>query len=369
MAQILIVDDDPDTMSTLARDRGATTIRVRHPEDVAIEDLQTADLVLVDYRLENWPGRDELTQISLKPLDGLALASVLRGHVEGARKARPTAFALHGADLTRLSAGVPTSAREHVIARLNNLEWAFSKTGSEAGVGRLAALAQATSRLPNEWPDSPQETRQLVEGLLGMDKSSPWFETAAEDIESCNAPVHDLATASHGLSFLRWLAHRILPYPTFVIGNLYLAARLGLTVESLQGELSRPGSALAQALEPCRYNGLLADFVSDRWWRAGVSAWLWELTSGNPFEQGHLLAGIQSLAPTVDSSKLVNPVVAVDEDYRPAVLIEQATAVQIQLDDWPLFADGAWISAERAKQDPIAMDLVVIADREDIGSA
>src|SRR4051812_43823989 len=122
MVTVLIVDDQPDSVAPLKLQAGVDEFLIRYCHDVTADDLEDADLVLVDYRLDEWPERDNLDAIAVKPLNGLALASVLRTHAL-AHRSRPTAFALHAADLTELSAGVPTDAREQIIARLHNLEW------------------------------------------------------------------------------------------------------------------------------------------------------------------------------------------------------------------------------------------------------
>ncbi|MCU1231942.1 MAG: hypothetical protein JWO97_4826 [Acidobacteria bacterium] len=362
MATVLIVDDQPDSVAGLKLQAGADEFLVRYCHEVTIDDLEDADLVLVDYRLDEWPERDNLDAIAVKPLNGLALASVLRGHVL-TRRSRPTAFALHAADLSELSAGVPTDAREQIIARLHNLEWAFRKDATAAGVNRIRSLAHAVAALPEHWPlDRPEGRRPLVHRLLALDVDAPWLSAADEDVESCLPPIRDLATATHGLSFLRWIAQRILPYPTFVLGDLYLAARLGVSVDSLRAELATAGSALAASLEPVAYKGLLHDFVDRRWWRAGVNLWLWELSAGNPFDRKAVLGGLRKIAPGLVASPK-DPVVALDEQYRPHRLIDAGDAIEIQLDDWPLFADRPWIEATRASCDPLAADFVVTADR------
>jgi predicted transcriptional regulator len=363
MATILVVDDQPDTVEPLKLQAGADDFLIRYCHDVTTDDLEAADLVLVDYRLDEWPERDNLDAIAMKPLNGLALASILRGHAL-ARRSRPTAFALHAADLTELSTGVPTDAREQIIARLHNLEWAFRKDATAAGVNRIRSLARAVAALPEDWPfDNPESRRHVVQQLLALDGDVAWFSAAEEDIEGCLPPVRDLATATHGRSFLRWIAQRILPYPTFVFGDLYLAARLGVSLDSLREELSKNASGLAASLEPVAYKGLLHDFVDRRWWRAGINVWLWELSDGNPFDRERILARLREIAPQLAAVSAKDSVVALDEKYRPAHLIDASAAVEIQLDDWPLFADKPWIEASRATKDPIAADFVVTADR------
>ena len=95
MPSIVFVDDRPDDVTRFVESlAGRAECKAVHPQDLTIEDLASASLVLIDSRLEDWPERDALPQIALKPLDGKALAAVLRGHAEGAKQNGLTAFAL-----------------------------------------------------------------------------------------------------------------------------------------------------------------------------------------------------------------------------------------------------------------------------------
>ena len=76
LPHILIVDDEDTSQHVLGLDTLAAT-RARHPKDVDIDDLDWADLVLMDFIIGNWTERDDLEQISLRPRNGLALAAVL----------------------------------------------------------------------------------------------------------------------------------------------------------------------------------------------------------------------------------------------------------------------------------------------------
>ena len=126
---ILVIDDEPDKL----RDQVALDVKdlavnnVFHPQDIDISDLKNADLVLVDYRLEDWSERDDLSIISLQPANGMALAVVLREQVDQNEKDKLTAFALHTAHLGDIQGRFPPETAQHVLARLNNLEWIFQK--------------------------------------------------------------------------------------------------------------------------------------------------------------------------------------------------------------------------------------------------
>lgn len=154
MPSILFVDDNPDDVSRFSESlAGRATAKVVHPEDVALDDLVSASLVLVDSRLENWPQRDNLNEISLKPLNGKALAAVLRAQAEKIKPESPTAFALLTAHLEDYSQTGQVENREHAIARSNNLEWVFRKNADlHTLTNQFLVLAGAVTLLPPKWP-------------------------------------------------------------------------------------------------------------------------------------------------------------------------------------------------------------------------
>ena len=363
---ILIVDDEADhERSALAQWNVAAHFTVLHPQDVTPDDIREADVVLVDYRIEQWPERDNIGTISLQPQDGLALAAVLRAHARSAPS--PTAFALRSAHLNELSRPLPPESRLHILARALNLEWVFSKSsgsGMAEMVQQVITLASAIRNLPPTWPlDNLEETRRLVEQFMAIPEDASWAGQAWQDVEECHPPIHELVERSHGLAFLRWLLHRILPYPCFLWDTHHLAARLRVTHASLKSALDSNFSSL---LEPCRYEGALADFLGPRWWRCGIETLIWELTEGNPFDPQHVRdlltqrTGI-SLEPTAS----LQPVVCVDENYQPLSEASDPTeAVRIQPDDWPPYADLAWTTIKLTHEKPHLAALIVEQDRD-----
>ena len=154
---ILVVDDEPDTLrdEMALRMGDRATGNVVHPHDVKISHLEHADLVLVDYRLEKWEERDKQAAISLRPATGTALSALLREHVDRSERDRLTAFALHSGHLEDIQGRLPAVAVQHVIARLNNLEWAFPKTEPRR-YDQMISLANAVRQLPRRWAGWPR---------------------------------------------------------------------------------------------------------------------------------------------------------------------------------------------------------------------
>jgi len=363
---ILIVDDEADQeRSALDQWKAAAHFTVLHPQDVTHDDIWEADVVLVDYRIEYWPQRDNIGTLSLQPQDGLALAAILRAHARSAPS--PTAFALRSAHLNELFRPLPPESRLHILARALNLEWVFSKSSSSGMVEmvhQVVTLASAIRNLPPTWPlDNLDETRRLVEQFMAIPEDASWAGQAWQDVEACHPPIHELVEQSHGLAFLRWLLHRILPYPCFLWDTYRLAARLRVTHASLRSALDSNFSSL---LEPCRYKGALIDFLGLRWWRCGIEAFIWELTEGEPFDPQRIRGLLAQrtgilLEPTIS----LQPLVCVDENYQPlSEACDPAEAVRIQPDDWPPYAEPAWTTLKLAREHPRLKALVLEQDRE-----
>lgn len=368
--RVLIIDDEPDTIHAQLLDLGTDlNITIREPDKVAEGDIENSVLILVDYRLDFWPGRDALTSVTLKPLDGLALAAVLRSHTATDHD-RPVAIALHAANLDELAGGRGTQSREQVIARLHNLEWAFRKTSAGGPVPKsdqLRSLANAVHSLPENWSGAASDgaIRQALD-LLKLPDDESWIAQARSDVEDCHPPIHELALATHGLAFLRWLLQRVLPYPTFLRSSEFLAQSLRVTPASLAQALTKGSADLIDRLESIRYKGVLGEFFGHRWWKAGIEHLLWDLTDGKPFDQSLLETAVQEqLSDKLEAAGLQHPVVCVDERLRISDrLVERGDAVEIQPDDWPSYAQLPWASLDLMRERPAIAALVVEEDRE-----
>jgi hypothetical protein len=367
---ILIVDDNPDAQSGLELSFGdAARASTRHPEELEERDLEKAHLILVDFRLERWKSRDEAPELALRPMNGTALAAIIRAFLVE-NKTRPTALALHSAHLDDLSGDLPPEPREHAIARTNNLEWAFSKVGGSRTPPlhiRCLSLADAVRNLPATWPtDDRSQTDTLVRKLLGLNKGMQWFNHAWETVLECHPPVTELSSATHGVAFLRWLLHRILPYPCFLSDSARVAARLRVDIEPMLAALKN-GERLWEDLGPYRYTGILSEFLGPVWWAAGVEHFLWEKTDGRILDLGALEDVVTGygLSPINMSAQ---PVVAVDANYQPvASLVDPQSAVRVQPDDWPPYAEAAWTTVELAASHPLLKAIVLKEDLPKLG--
>lgn len=367
--RILVIDDREEGVGSLKlalERRKRTKVSVLHPQEVELDDLRAADLVLVDYVLDAWPERDDVQCISLQPPDGLALASVFRRRVHVEEDTSPTAFAIHTGQLPRLAAPLPPDHREHVLARMNNLEWVFRKEGDGELLlaDQVVSLAQAVVTLPKHWPtrDAGARLAQLAT-LLSVPKAEDVRSRILEGIENCMPPIHELSEWSHGLSVLRWMLHRILPYPCFLWDSFYLAARLRVDHRELQSAMAE-GNPLRKKLRPAEYRGILATFAGLRWWRPAVEHLLWRETDGKSFDVRSVHGALNRITgrSLKASTPREHPVVCVDQHYRAVELAAIEEAVHIR-PDWPSYADQAWTTPERVQEEP-ALKALIVSDSQ-----
>lgn len=363
---ILVIDDQTEDQRAVFRldAKAVSRFDIVHPEEVDLDMLEEADLVLVDYEITNWPARNGAVQLGLRAQNGIALTSVLREHANQLK--RPTGFAIHTGEAKQFSI-TPAEPRAHLLARTHNLEWVFTK-GNAVRVGCQAdSLATAIHRLPEKWPaDDRGWVEQEVRKLLGLPVSAEcsdavnWLPGAMRDVAQCRPPLSEMVERSHGLLFVRWVLHRILPYPCFLFDTHYLALRLRVTHSSLVAAL---GGGLAEWLAPVSYDGVLADFLGRRWWRAGVENLLWGLGGGSVAAK-RLHSKLSEVAGvSLEPLAMPEPVICIDQNY--AALAEPCAAddvVRIIPDEWPLYAAQAWTTVSLAREHPRLRAMVAETD-------
>ncbi|MEV8375207.1 hypothetical protein AB0P21_20910 [Kribbella sp. NPDC056861] len=372
--RVLFVDDGDLTETSVTEEAlGVSSLqtRIRHPEEVNATDLGWADLVVVDYFLEDWQERDAAASAARAPMNGLAVAATLRSSLLPSLRARreykelpvrPVAFALWSGNLAEASFGLPEVVLPHVFSRENNLEWAFRRQDLLSGEGdNLLALARAVATLPEVWSSREGESAGQLWRLLGLrSDGNDWSHQAETDVLDCRPPLHELGERSRGLVLLRWLLHRIFPYPCFLMDERQLCVRL--RVESLPEDGS-DGDGLRPALVPYEYTGTLAGFGGKRWWRAGVEEWLFQQTEGAAGDSRAVAELAKDLGAKTEREWL-RPVIVITEDLaRADGLVEVEQSVRVRPDDWPPYADDAFARIEDVTRHSTLMALVNPADR------
>lgn len=350
---VLHVDETIDDLRTW-RDEvnasGRVRLEVRHPDDVTAKDLVEARLVLVDFSLDPWKTRDNLKDDngaavgpSLKPPNGLALLPILQEHANALSKDQPRAFALYTGRVADIARDL--IPRSHIVARAHNLEWVFGKTdGTNAWrVAKVTDLASAVAALPKPWPgESGDSAGKALRDWLGLPKDASWSDSAWRSILHCRPPIHQFAEHTHGIGVLRWMLHKILPYPCFLLDDAHVAARLRVTVASFREALAA-GGPLATLLRSAEYTGQLGTFLERRWWRSALDSIVFELAKDDPSSLALLHKALTERAPKLEVVDAESLFPVVDAAYRVTdVLALPKDVVEIVPDDWPPFADSAW---------------------------
>ncbi|NJL27305.1 MAG: hypothetical protein HC897_05130 [Thermoanaerobaculia bacterium] len=360
---ILHVDDQPDTLRAWQEQAKRTKkvrLEVKHPQDVLDEDVLNATVILVDVKLDQWQERDSVKVIGLKPTNGLALLTILQERALELTPDQPRAFALYTGALDEVARGLVP--RPHIIARAHNLEWVFDKNDGDdrARLDQLAQLAGAVLALPNPWPqESPEGARKALSKWLSLPTDDTGYDWLWQSVLECRPPLHEFAWHTHGIGVLRWMLHKILPYPCFLLDDAHLAARLRVQPVSLQHELET-NRKLAKLLKPALYSGQLSGLLGRRWWRSVVESIVFNL---NPLEPGNLelLHGrLKAAAPNLALFEGSFAFPVLDAQYRlKSVLAGEGDVIEVVPDDWPPFANTAWALRSDVASEPKLQAIVV----------
>jgi len=369
LPRILIVDDVDAAQHALGlQDRAES--RARHPNDVEADDLDWADLVLMDFMIEHWDDREALDQVALRPPNGLALAAVLREHADSQNGDGDdyTAFAIHTGHVGEISRRLHTSNKAaHVVARLNNLEWVFDKSDGTR-FERSTELGSAVRVISGSWKEVEDGgVEAALERLLGLSGEVLWHSRAFDDVVLCQVPLSEFSAGTNGLLFLRWLLHSVLPYPTFLWAEQWVAARLRITPGSLRAVLDGE-SDLAADINACRYDGILSGFLGTRWWRAGVEQYAWGIRAEGARDPDAFHKKLEERAGgELERLEIASPVVCIERDLSPAdELCSLEDAVRMVPDLWPAYAGTAYATIASVRDDAEFAAVVHPLDRERI---
>jgi CheY-like chemotaxis protein len=359
---VVIVDDDLEKVTNLAADLAdeGQTVQAVEPWNLSDTLLREGTVFLIDLFLDDWPGREREAP-SAQVFDGIALAAVIRSRAR--HEKRPTPIVTLNTGRAQDFSHIPDEIREHAIARAHNLEWVFLKndTGTAQSTHeRVGELVEAQHRLPVEWRAETGE-HELLEVLAAHDSE-------LTEVLDAWPPIREVGADSAGIALLRWLLHRILPYPCFLLDRRYVAARLGITCDSLKQLSESEEDELAKSLAICRYTGILAEFDGPRWWRSRLEAMLWDLApegASLPADTGELLNHTDL---HLEPATCANGVVVLRADYTAREApVDVADALRIRLDDWPPYAEEPWAAIEDVLGDVRLRDRVLPLDRPRIG--
>ncbi|MCG8419160.1 MAG: hypothetical protein MJE77_14595 [Proteobacteria bacterium] len=357
---LVLILDDRDEVHTLD---GAEelSVRVLSPNDLDAGDLDEAKTVLIDFNLDDWQERDNLPYCA-RPKNGLALAAIVREHLRDARLP-PAAIALITGQMQQLAPGY-SHPRPNLVARAHGLEWAFYKSAAPDDLkARVTSLTRAVDRLPRKWPSQLEGIKDEIDQFLGI-PDQEWAAHAWASLEECRPPLHELRNWTDGMALIRWLLHRILPYPCFLWGMTRLALRLHVQPRWLKNELE-PAGQLYEVFAPYLYRGALQGFDGPRWWGAGIDDLLRDQLNDHSSSHGATHEWLKQYAATpVAALDCFAPTMIINEYFEPGLdIYEMDQCVQIQPDDWPAYADPAWTTLELANEHRELGELVTSAHR------
>lgn len=348
---VLHVDDDPDLLAPWRDEvtsQGRIEIEICHPQEIIEASLQKASLVLVDFRIDQWAERANASALALRPPNGLAVLTTLQESAQELDAAenvkRSRAYSLYTGLIQEVARELVH--QPHIVARAHNLEWIFEKEDTDNSIAdrahRVADLAIAVESLPQDWPgEAAASATAALHTWLALPKGAPWVDAAAREVRRCRPPIHEFAEHTHGIGVIRWALHKILPYPTFLLDEAHLAARLRVSLKSLRAVAD--STEFGVLFGSSRYEGQLASFLGRRWWRAGIEHAIFEETSESPGDLNVLRKALREKVPEIEVQEAPRLFSVLGRQFRTKdELATEDAVVEVRPDDWPPFADEAW---------------------------
>ncbi len=334
-SRIILLDSE---QSTFEVQRNLAVLEQVHPNEVSVQQLFKSDLVLIDYKINDWTAHLDCDVEIIIPADGLTLAHNIRRILAALPDKTPPAVALITNEYASAANPLPRTTQPYTLARLNGIEWVFRK--EEQLGAQVESLARACSpKLYSVLEGATTEERlEMLTSYLGIESESD-KDDLVEDVAFCAPPIHDLLRWGDGISVLRWLLHRILPYPTMLVADTYIATRAQCNLAQLRAGLKANDNPTFRS---AAYLGPGAALFSDRFWRSKL-----ERLFSDHCPDGSTKAIRRFLADTLDidldpceeqSVELTSLERGYGYDIGP---LRDCTGAQI--DDWPPYASSPWV--------------------------
>jgi hypothetical protein len=338
---------------------------------IVTDALAVADLVLLDHNLDLNPA------LSLTATDGPSLLGHLRSWARLTGNALPPVAIYtseeeaYSTEVPAVGPAVPLSGsfvgREPQLAPVLDVDWLILKD-ADASKPTILELAEASARLKAVAGNGRVSAEELA-AYLCLPKQALWNASALEQLVRSRPPLTEPGKeggdGSRGVAgVLRWVLHRILPYPGLLMSDHYAAWTLGVSVNDLDELMSRCGQ-FNEDLRVCLYKGPVDQLFGRRWWAAGLNYMAWTLRSsaddaGNEAVALEQLTGIP--IKLKDSSERV---VGHDPDLNETEFIELDDAVQLHPPGWPAESIEPWIRRSEAQKEPLIWAMVNPADKQE----
>ncbi|GAA3777888.1 hypothetical protein ACFS5L_27780 [Streptomyces phyllanthi] len=362
---VLIIDDHPEdqTAAIAVLKHTGLDVEVCLPNKLVDDHLRRADVVAIDQYYE-WDLVPHPDEIAYWPQDGLALAAVVSRRLAALKS--HAAIVLRTGELGRLAENLPRAARVPLLSAQSGLDWILEKGEDENASPKLHQLAAGASSLRPFIHDQSSWNEGAV--WLNLPESAPWSDSALAEVQVCRPPEHVVARYTAGSAWLRWFAHRVLPFPSFLISDLKAATLLGISLREFQSIVSDSESAMGGELRDIVYTGHLSGLVDRRWWRAGIESFVDTalLDSSDDLEVAEALSDYYERLHGSPVTLLphAHPVVTIDADYAEDGVADAFECVRLAPDLWPVFADEPWALRDDAMDIP---DLAAMVSRGDRG--
>ena len=336
MANVVLIDTAAPTIDLHPT---GVLLETFQPNDIKINRLTTANLVLIDFKIDDWDvvENPDIPEIA-RPADGLALAHSVRRHMRKAKDVKPPAVALITNEYNLAAAPLPENVLRHTLARLNGIEWVFKKDDDAAGI---ASLANACGDSLFEIVEAVAIEDRLSKlcSYLGVEEPASQ-EYISDEISYCQPPFHELAKWEDGLLILRWLLHRVLPHPTMLVADTYIAERAQCDL----GQVSRLLNANTEFSRSIgEYTGAAAGLFSRRYWRSTLERKLGSAIEGSPSDPVEVRTylsqelGEELATPPNDQIEWIDS----NNEYG-LICGDLAASIPAIVDDWPPYATKPW---------------------------
>ncbi|RUZ72525.1 hypothetical protein EN943_30120 [Mesorhizobium sp. M7A.F.Ca.US.006.01.1.1] len=166
------------------------------------------------------------------------------------------------------------------------------------------------------------------------------------------------------VSAVRWLLQETLPFPGAFLSDTHVAARLGVSVASLDRLVYHPAEQWSQELRRCVYEGPAAALFERRWWTAGIgdaSLGIRLAVRAGETAQSAIkrLSGVDNVAMLAEK----DPVAVVDRDLLDAGIAGAASCVQLRPRGWPPQSEEPWMRIADAASAPWFRHMVDPSDQ------
>ncbi|MDB4983077.1 MAG: uncharacterized protein JWM82_3829 [Myxococcales bacterium] len=348
-------------------------VSTHHDDDFSDRLKESWDLILVDENLGEEPGSTPTV------FDGSSLVGWFRAEARRSGRQLPcvaiftTQPDLFEKEVPAVGPAQPLGGsfvdREAYIAPVLDVEWLFAKDGADKAkiVKQIAALAHAHEAARTALGSNGASFDEFV-SFLGLPGDATWRQAALSSLERARLPISEAATGGDTfrgpVSAVRWLLQDTLPFPGAFLSDTHVAARLGVTVASLDRLVSNPAEQWSQDLKRCVYEGPAAALFGRRWWAAGVadaslSVRIAVRAGENAQSAIKTLSGVENVAMLGDK----DPVAVVDRKLLDAGIAGAASCVQLRPRGWPPQSEEPWMRIADAASAPWFRHMVDPSDQ------